>query len=64
VHLFGRPPRHPNDGKKGRNRSIFSGDVGVRLQHQEVERYFISKGRRLVYDQMIGLWIDPEANKG
>jgi hypothetical protein len=61
VHLSGSPTRHPNDGKHGRNRSLFSGSEGRKLRRAEIKKYFVDKGNRLVRDPGTGLWIDPLA---
>jgi hypothetical protein len=60
-HTSGSLSRHPNDGKGGRNPSIFSGPAGEKLHRDEVKQFWIAKGKRLVWDDQLNLYVDPEA---
>ena len=59
VHMGGSPSRHPNDGRAGRNGTVFDGPGGVKLHADEVTKFFKDKGERLVRDPATGLWVDP-----
>lgn len=52
---------HPNDGRAGRNGTVFDGPEGEKLHAAEVKRFFVDKGNRLVKDPQTGLWVDPLA---
>jgi hypothetical protein len=60
-HLSGTPTRHPNDGRAGRNGSMFGGPEGEKLHKDEVKQFFQDKGNRLVRDPKTKLWKDPLA---
>ena len=61
IHLGGKPTRHPNDGRAGRNGTVFDGPEGEKLHAAEVKQFFVDKGKRLVKDPQTGLWVDPLA---
>ncbi|VTR97094.1 polymorphic toxin-type HINT domain-containing protein [Tuwongella immobilis] len=54
-HLGGSPSRHPNDGRAGRNGTVFDGPGGEKLHADEVTQFFKDKGKRLVRDPDTGL---------
>jgi len=60
VHLGGSPTRHPNDGRPGRNGSMFNESKEMKKLHRdEVKEFFEEKGRRLEQDPESGLYHEP-----